>query len=90
MVVVALLYVAESVGAKVAVMTEVPAPATVARSPFREITDGVAEEYVKAPGKAPVTVGAVRVKSPFSKAFETLLQAENVGVALFTVIAPET
>jgi hypothetical protein len=66
----------------VAVITEVPAPATVARSPFREITEEVAEEYVKVPGKDPVTVGAVRVKSPFSKTFETLLHVEKVGVAL--------
>ena len=73
-----------------AVMTEVPAPVTVAKSPFKEITDGVAEEYVKVPGKEPVTVGAVMVKSPFSKAFETLLQVEKVGVALFTVTAPDT
>jgi hypothetical protein len=78
------------VGVKVAVITEVPAPATVATFPFREITVGVAEEYVKVPGKEPVTVGAVRVKSLFSKAFETLLHVEKVGVALFTVTAPDT
>ena len=35
---------------KVAVITEVPAPATVAVVPFNEITDVVAEEKVQVPG----------------------------------------
>ena len=72
----------ESVGVKVAVMTELPAPATVSVVPETLMTDVVADEYVNVPPKEPVTVGAVTVKAESPKFFETSLQVENVGVAL--------
>jgi hypothetical protein len=65
-------------------MTEVPAPVTVRVVPETLMTDGVPDEYEKLPGTDPVTVGGVTVKAEFPKFFETLLQAENVGVALAT------
>ena len=74
-----------SVGVKVAVMTEVPAPTTVSVVPETLMTDVVADEYVNEPGIDPVTVGAVTVKAEFPKFFETSLHAEKVGVALPTV-----
>jgi hypothetical protein len=72
----------ESVGVNVAVMTEVPAPVTVSVVPKTLMTDVVADEYVKVPGRDPVTVGAVTVNGESPKFFETSLQADNVGVAL--------
>jgi hypothetical protein len=63
-------------------MTEEPAPATVRVVPETLMTDGVPDEYVNDPGREPVTVGAVTVNGEFPKFFETLLQVENVGVAL--------
>ena len=75
----------ESVGVKVAVMTEEPVPATVRVEPETLITDVVADEYVKVPGTEPVTVGAVTVKAESPKFLGTLLQAENVGDPLPTV-----
>ena len=65
-------------------MTEVPAPTTVSVVPETLMTDVVADEYENEPGIDPVTVGAVTVKAESPKFFETLLQAENVGVALAT------
>ena len=73
------------VGVKVAVITEVPTPATVRVEPETLMTDVVADEYMKVPGTEPVTVGAVTVKAESPKFFETLLQLEKVGVALPTV-----
>ena len=84
-----------SVGVKVAVMTEVPAPTTVSVVPETLMTDVVADEYENEPGIDPVTVGAVTVKAESPKFFETLLQVEKVGVALlivkvsFTCVAAE-
>jgi hypothetical protein len=75
----------ESVGVKVAVITELPAPTTVRVVPETLMTDVVADEYMNVPPKEPVTVGAVTVKAESPKFFETPLQAENVGVALPTV-----
>jgi hypothetical protein len=72
----------ESVGVKVAVMTEEPTPTTVRVEPETLITDVVADEYVKVPGTEPVTDGAVTVKAASPKFLATSLQAENVGVAL--------
>ena len=72
----------ESSGVKVAVMTEVPAPATVRVVPETVMTDVVADEYERVPGTEPVTVGAVTVNGEFPKFFETSLQVEKVGVAL--------
>ena len=63
-------------------ITDVPAPATVRVVPKIEITDVVADEYVNEPARAPVTVGAVTVKVESPNVLLTLLQAENVGVAL--------
>ena len=74
-----------SVGVKVAVMTEVPAPATVRVEPETLMTDVVADEYENEPATDPVTEGAVTVKAESPKFFETLLQAENVGDPLPTV-----
>jgi hypothetical protein len=54
---------AVSVGVKVAVITEEPAPATVRVEPEILITDGVPDEYEKVPGTEAVTVGAVTVKA---------------------------
>ena len=71
-----------SVGVKVAVMTEVPAPATVRVEPETLMTDVVADEYENEPATDPVTEGCVTVKAESPKFLETLLQAENVGVAL--------
>jgi hypothetical protein len=52
------------VGVNVAVIVDVPAPATVAVLPLKDSTDGVEDEYVKVPGV--LGVGAVRenVESP--------------------------
>jgi hypothetical protein len=72
----------ESFGVKVAVITEVPAPATVSVVPETLMTDVVADEYVKVPGRDPLTVGAVTVNGEFPKFLGTSLQAEKVGVAL--------
>jgi hypothetical protein len=71
-----------SVGVKVAVITEEPAPATVRVEPETLMTDVVADEYENEPGTDPVTEGALTVKAESPKFLETLLQAENVGVAL--------
>jgi hypothetical protein len=70
------------VGVKVAVMTDVPAPATVRVVPKIEITDVVADEYVNVPAMAPVTLGAVTVKGESPNVLLTSLHDENVGVAL--------
>jgi hypothetical protein len=67
---------------KVAVITDVPPPATVSVVPEIEITEVVADEYVNEPVRPPVTVGAVIVKAESPKVLLTPLQAENVGVAL--------
>jgi hypothetical protein len=72
----------ESVGVKVAVITEVPPPATVSVVPAMLMTDVVADEYVNVPASDPVTPGAVMVKVASPKVLERLLQAEKVGVAL--------
>ena len=64
-----------------AVITDVPAPATVNVVPEIEITEVVAEEYAKLPGTDPITVGAVTVKVESPKVLLTPLQ-ENVGVPL--------
>ena len=72
----------ESSGVKVAVMTEVPAPATVRVVPETVMTDVVADEYERVPGTDPVTVGAVTVNGESPKFFETSLHAEKVGVGL--------
>ena len=71
-----------SFGVKVAVITEEPAPTTVSVVPETLMTDVVADEYEKVPGIEPVTVGSVTVNAESPKFLETLLQAENVGVAL--------
>jgi hypothetical protein len=75
-----------SFGVNVAVITEKPAPTTLAVLPLKETTDVVADEYVNVPGREPVTVGGVTVNGEFPKFFETSLQVENVGVPLPTVI----
>jgi hypothetical protein len=67
---------------KVAVITDVPAPATVNVEPEILMTDVVADEYVNEPASDPVTVGAVTVNEEFPNALATLLQVEKVGVAL--------
>jgi hypothetical protein len=51
----------ESVGVKVAVITDVPAPTTVKVDPETLMTAVFAEEYVNEPARDPVTVGAVTV-----------------------------
>jgi hypothetical protein len=53
----------KSVGVKVAVIIEEPAPTTVSVVPETLMTDVVPEVYVKFPGTEPVTVGAVTVKA---------------------------
>ena len=73
------------VGVKVAVMTELPAPATVRVVPETLMTDGVPDEYEKVPGTDPVTEGAVTANAESPKFLETPLQAENVGDPLPTV-----
>ena len=65
-----------------AVIKDVPPPATVSVVPAMLMTDVVADEYENVPANEPVTVGAVIVKVESPKVFATLLQAENVGVAL--------
>jgi hypothetical protein len=70
-----------SVGVKVAVMTEVPAPATVSVVPETVMTDVVPDEYVKVPGTEPVTVGAVTVKAASPKFLATLPKSLKVGTA---------
>ncbi len=59
-----------------------PPPATVSVVPAMLMTDVVADEYENVPAIDPVTVGAVIVKVESPKVLVTLLQAENVGVAL--------
>ena len=81
-VVVAVLYLVESVGVKVAVITEEPAPATVRVEPETLMTDGVADEYENVPAREFASVGAVMEKAESPKFLETLLQALKVGVSL--------
>ena len=81
-VVVALLYLVESVGVKVAVITEEPAPTTVRVVPETLMTDGVPDEYVNVPGTEFASVGAVTVNAELPKFLEILLQALKVGVSL--------
>ena len=71
-----------SVGVKVAVITDVPPPATVNVVPEMLMTDVVADAYENVPAREPVTVGAVMVKFVSPNVLETLLQVENVGVIL--------
>jgi hypothetical protein len=52
------------VGVNVAVITEFPAPTTVAELPLTEITEVVAEEYVNVPGVLGVGSVSVKVASP--------------------------
>jgi hypothetical protein len=75
----------ESVGVKVAVITELPAPTTVRVVPETLMTDVVADEYVKVPGTEPVTVGGVIVKVASPKFLETLFHIPKVGDPLPTV-----
>ena len=75
----------ESSGVNVAVMTEVPAPATVRVVPTTLITDVVADEYERVPGTDPVTVGAITVNGESPKFLGTLLKLLKVGVALTIV-----
>ena len=64
-------------------MTDVPPPATVSVVTEEiEITDVLADEYVKEPASAPVTAGAVTVKGESPNVLLTSDQDENVGVAL--------
>ena len=70
------------VGVKVAVITEVPTPATVRVEPETLTTEGVADEYVNVPATEFASVGAVTVKAESPKFLETLLQALKVGVSL--------
>jgi hypothetical protein len=63
-------------------MTDVPPPTTVSVVPEIEITEVVADEYVKLPASEPETVGAVTVNVESPKVLLTPLQAENVGVIL--------
>ena len=65
---------------KVAVITDVPAPATVNVDPEILMTDVVADEYVNEPASDPVTVGAVTVKAESPNVFEALLHVK-VGVS---------
>ena len=67
---------------KVAVITDVPAPATLNVEPETPMTDVVADEYVNEPAIDPVTVGAVTVNEVSPNDFATLLHVEKVGVAL--------
>jgi hypothetical protein len=67
------------VGVNVAVITEVPAPTTVAELPLTEMTEVVAEEYANVPGVLDVGSVSVKVESP--KALVTALQDPKVGVA---------
>jgi hypothetical protein len=69
----------------VAVIKDVPPPATVSVVPAMLMTDVVADEYVNVPAIDPVTVGAVIVKVESPKVLVTLLQAENVGSPFSTV-----
>ena len=73
-------------GVKVAVIVELPYPATVAVLPLREITEGVPEEYVQVPGV--LDVGAVSAKFGSPYVLLTPLQV-NVGVALETTAVLE-
>ena len=75
----------ESSGVKVAVMTEVPAPATVRVVPETVMTDVVADEYERVPGTDPVTEGGVTVNGELPKFFETSLKLLKVGVSLTIV-----
>jgi hypothetical protein len=70
------------VGVNVAVITDVPAPATEAELPFTEITEVVAEEYEKVPGV--LEDGAVRGKSKSPNVFVTALHDPKVGEILLT------
>jgi hypothetical protein len=81
-VVVALLYLVESVGVKVAVIIELPTPATVRVVPETLMTDVVADEYVNEPAREFASVGAVMEKAESPKFLETPLQALKVGVSL--------
>lgn len=79
-----------SVGVNVAVMTELPAPATVNVVPEILITDEAADEYTNEPGSDPATDGAVIVKFSSPKLLFTSLHVEKVGVALPIVKVSET
>jgi hypothetical protein len=67
-------------------MTEKPALTTLAVLPLKEITDVVADEYVNAPARDPLTAGGVIVKAPSPKFLETPFHVPKVGVPLPTVI----
>jgi hypothetical protein len=72
---------AVSVGVKVAVIRDVPAPATVRVVPETVMTDVVPDEYVKVPGTEPATVGTVTGKAESPKFLETPPKSLKVGVA---------
>jgi hypothetical protein len=79
-----------SVGVNVAVITELPAPTTVAELPLTEMTEVVAEEYVNVPGVLDVGSVSGNVASPY--AFVTAPHDPKVGVAfpiaaVFTLVA---
>jgi hypothetical protein len=80
------IYEVVSDGVKVAVIIELPYPATVAVLPLTETTEGVPEEYVQVPGV--LEVGAVNPKDGSPYVLLTPLQV-NVGVALETTAVLE-
>jgi hypothetical protein len=74
-----------SLGVNVAVIRDVPAPATVAEVPFIEITEVVPEEYDHVP--AVDEVGGVKLNALVPYILERSLKLLKVGVALLIVIA---
>jgi hypothetical protein len=58
------IYLVESSGVNVAVISEVPAPTTVAELPLTEMTEVVAEEYVKVPDVLGVGAMIGKTESP--------------------------
>ena len=65
-------------------ISDEPAPATVAVDPDSETTDGEAETYDQAPATEAATVGALNEKSALPNVFDTFDHV-NVGVALSTI-----
>jgi hypothetical protein len=70
---------------KVAVIRDVPAPTTVAETPFIVITEVVPEEYDHVP--AVDEVGGVKLNALVPYILERSLKLLKVGVALLIVIA---
>jgi hypothetical protein len=79
-----------SVGIKDAVTIDVPAPATVAVRPLREMTEGDPEVYVKVPATFAVATSRLKFPFPYVRDRQLEFQVFMIGVALLIVTAPST